>query len=303
MRSIIRSIISCMAVALLLLAVMPTQRAAADNRAQELIKQARAALGGEEALNGVHSLSMIGDLRRADRSGDIRLDLMLPDKFKRAETMTLIANIEATFTSALNGDQVWNSSTTNGGDGNVRMNSRSVRPNDDAHGQTARGQQLRMEFARHLIGLLLTSPATFPLDYVYAGEGESKDGRADVIDIKGPEGFAARLFLDKTSHRPLLMRYRGVITTTTINTSVSQAGSREEMEKILKDAKEGKGAGRSAARQEGVQEIYFSDYRQVNGLLLPHHISRTANGKLSEEWTIKKYKINPPLTARDFEKK
>lgn len=298
-----RLIISCLAIALLVLMLMPTPQATADNRAQELIKQARAALGGEAALNGVHGLSLSGKLRRDDKSGEIKLDLLLPDKFKRSETMTLIADIDATFTSALNGDQVWNDSSTSGGSGNVRVNSRSVRPNNDSQAQTARGQQLRMEFARQLLGLFLTSNAAFPLDYTYAGEAEAKDGRADVLDIKGPGGFAVRLFLDKTSHRPLMMKYRGFIPTTTINTSVSQAGNREDMEKIVKDAKEGKGAARSAARPEGDLEVYFSDYRTVNGIMLPHHISKMINGKLGEEWTIKKYTVNPPLTAQDFEKK
>lgn len=298
-----RSIISCLAVALLFLTVLPAGDVTADSRAQELIKQARAALGGEAALQAVHGLSLSGKLRRDDKSGDIKLDLLLPDKFKRSETMSLIANIDATFITALNGSQVWNDSSTSGGDGNVRVNSRSVGPRNDSQAQAARSQQLRQEFARQLVGLLLTASASFPLDYAYAGEAESKDGRADVLDIKGPEGFAARLFLDKTSHRPLMMKYRGLIPTTTINTSVSQAGSREDMEKILKEAREGKAGPRGGARQEGNLEVYFSDYRSVNGILLPHHITRSSNGKLAEEWTIKKYKINPPLTAQDFEKR
>jgi len=298
-----RLIISCLAVALVFLTLLPAHEVAADSRAQELIKQARAALGGEEALNAVHGLSLSGKLRRDDKSGDIKLDLLLPDKFKRSETMSLIANIEATFTSALNGNQVWNDSSTSGGDGNVRVNSRSVSPRNDSQTQAARGQQMRQEFARQLVGLLLTSSASFPLDYTYAGEAESKDGRADVLDIKGPEGFAARLFLDKTSHRPLMMKYKGLIPTTTINTSVSQAGNREDMEKIIKEAREGKAGARGGARQEGNLEVYFSDYRSVNGILLPHHITRSSNGKLAEEWTIKKYKINPAFTNQDFEKK
>ncbi len=282
--------------------ILMSVRVAADDRAQELVRQARAAIGGEQALGTVRSLSLVGKLRRDDKSGEIKLDLLLPDKFKKTETISLIADIEATFTSALNGDQAWNdSSTSNGGGGSVRVNSRSVRPADGA--QATRGQQLRFEYARQLIALFLTSNSAFPVEFTYAGEAQAKDGRADVLDAKGPDGFQARLFLDKATHRPLMMKYRGMIPRTTVNTQTAQTRSQEDLEKIIKDAKEGRGQTRGGARQEGDLDVYFSDYRAVNGIMLPHRISKAINGKMGEEWEIKKYKINPPLTAQDFEKK
>jgi len=41
----------------------------------------------------------------------------------------------------------------------------------------------------------------------------------------------------------------------------------------------------------------------VDGVLLPHLISQSVNGNVSEEFTIEKYKLNSPLKAADFEKK
>ena len=35
--------------------------------------------------------------------------------------------------------------------------------------------------------------------YTYAGEAESPDGKAYVIDVKDADGFAARLFIDQNS--------------------------------------------------------------------------------------------------------
>jgi hypothetical protein len=286
-----------------LLIVILAQVATADTRAQELVKQARAALGGEDALNAIRSLSLVGKLRREDRSGEINISFMLPDKFKKSETTSMIADIELTFTSAVNGDQVWTDSSTTGGGGNARVNSRQVRSADNPQAQAARGQQIRSEFARQLISLLLLSPPSFPLEFSYAGEAESKTIRADMLDVKGPGGFHARLFLDKTTHRPLMMKYRGLIPRMSVNTSAAQAGSREDIDKILKDAKEGRGQMRGGGRQEGDIELYFSEYRAVNGVLLPHRITKSFNGKLGEEWGIKRYRINPSLTAQDFEKK
>ena len=59
----------------------------AKARAREVLNQARAALGGDAALNAVRSLSGSGDFRSgpagAEVSGEIQLDLLLPDKLMR----------------------------------------------------------------------------------------------------------------------------------------------------------------------------------------------------------------------------
>lgn len=275
--------------------------AAGDNRAQQLIKQTREALGGEETLKSVRSMTLSGNLRRHERSGDLKVLFLLPDKFKKTETMNLIADIEITLTSTLNGSESWTDSSTAGGAG-AHINSRQVSQGGGAQTPIRRAQIMRQEFARDLIGLLLLSPPSVPVEFTYAGQAEAKDGRADVLDVKGPDGFAARLYLDQTTHRPVLMQYKGVIPRVSISTS-TQAGGREGMDKILKDATEGRGQAVPGARQEGDLETYFSDYRAVDGIMLPHRITKSANGKLIEEREIKKYKINPPLSTQDFEKK
>ncbi len=45
--------------------------------------------------------------------------------------------------------------------------------------------------------------------YTYAGEAESPDGKAYVIDVKNDDGFAARLFIDEKTHLPLMVTYQG----------------------------------------------------------------------------------------------
>ena len=60
-----RLIISSMAIVSVLFVLMSV-RVAADDRTQELVKQARAAIGGEQALGTVRSLSLVGKLRRDD---------------------------------------------------------------------------------------------------------------------------------------------------------------------------------------------------------------------------------------------
>ena len=49
-------------------------------------------------------------------------------------------------------------------------------------------------------------------------------------------------------------------------------------------------------------ETHLSDYKTVNGIKLPHLITRGVNGQTNEEWEIKSFKINPSLKGNTFTK-
>jgi len=81
----------------------------------------------------------------------------------------------------------------------------------------------------------------------------------------------------------------------------SMRGTHEDLEARAKEAQEQ--AERQAANPEMAEvQVYFSDYRAEDGLLLPHRVTRSINGDFSEEWELKKFKINPPLKAESFKK-
>ena len=77
--------------------------------AREVIALARAALGGEASLEAVRSLSASGTFRRplpfggAPTSGELDLELLLPDRLKRTETMGLPGRPWFLLVSALDG--------------------------------------------------------------------------------------------------------------------------------------------------------------------------------------------------------
>src|SRR5258706_15862215 len=66
-------------------------RAAGDTKSEQLLAQARAALGGDGNLSKVQGLTATGTFQRemGDRqlSGEITIDLQLPDKMLRTESM------------------------------------------------------------------------------------------------------------------------------------------------------------------------------------------------------------------------
>jgi hypothetical protein len=49
-------------------------------------------------------------------------------------------------------------------------------------------------------------------------------------------------------------------------------------------------------------ETHLSEYKTVNGIKLPHLITRGVNGQTNEEWEIKSFKVNPNLKGDTFTK-
>ena len=58
-----------------------------------------------------------------------------------------------------------------------------------------RMMQAKQDFARLLLGMFAGTTPAFPVTYSYVGQAEAPQGKADVIDVKGPANFAARLFV------------------------------------------------------------------------------------------------------------
>src|SRR5476649_651362 len=85
-------------------------RAAGDGKVEQLLAQARAALGGEKNLNKVQGLTATGTYQRTmtDRqlSGDVTIDLQLPDRILRTESMNPIGDMTVITEQGLNGEML-----------------------------------------------------------------------------------------------------------------------------------------------------------------------------------------------------
>ncbi len=299
-----RQVTSCAALAAVL--AISTTRTPADTRATELLAQARAALGGEQQLSRVHGLSLDGTLQRAigDRQvdGEVTIDLQLPDRMLRTDSISPMGDSALVVTAqGVSGDRLLRSSRVlNTPPGAMIRIPPPPAPGSDAETQALRGA--RADFARLTLALLLTAPAQMPLDFTYGGEAEAPDGKADVIDVKGPGTFAARLFLDKDGHKPLMLTYRGVAPR--IFVQRAQGGPPDGRRDGPPEP--GRGGRRDhdvdAAPAPDIVDItlFLDDYRPVDGVLLPHHITRSTDGQPTEELTFKTIRINPAFKAETF---
>lgn len=283
---------------------------AAASRAGEVLKQARAAVGGEERLRGVQGLTIKGKFRRMiqerEMSGERELDFLLPDSFMRTESVSAPGMPNSMTTErAVSGGQFWSSGGRRGGMVFVmRGDGREPTPEEKARAEQEQARQMRAEMARYVLALLLAAPSDFPLEFKYAGEATAADGSADVIDASGPDGFSARLFLDKQTHLPLMLSYRApkprVFTMTMRQESGGKGKSPEE---AMKEAREKMKAEGEPRPEEVEMQVRFEDYRESAGLLLPHRITSGADGETTEEFEVKSYTLNPRFKADKFRKK
>jgi hypothetical protein len=154
----------------------------------------------------------------------------------------------------------------------------------------------RAEVGRLLLMWLARSDG--PVTWI--GIAEAPDGKADVLEARFA-GDSTRLFLDAASHMPLMMTWQGVP-----GPGGGPGGRRGG------DGRRGRGQGQPAAGvpdtgaapggppQPMTFEMTFADHRVVNGLKLPHVITRGINGMTIERWTIRSYRVNPSFNADTF---
>jgi hypothetical protein len=281
----------------------------ADSRAQEILKQAREAIGGEEQLQKIQGLHINGQYRRVlgerQLGGDREISILLPNKYLVEDAMNAGGLATAMLnTRGLNGDRAWSANSGGGGG----MIFRITGPG----GQNATPEQIEAglrriygaEFSRYLLATILMPPPSLAVEYKYAGESDVEDVQADVIDVTAPDNFSVRIFFDKKSHIPLLLSYRGP--KPRIMTMTRQAGGNvkpEDVKKARDEAEKKLHVEAPVVPEEVDFYIRLTDHKKVGGLTLPHKFTFLTGDEVAEEFEISKYQLNPQFKADRFEKR
>jgi hypothetical protein len=185
--------------------------------AAKVLADMRQALGGDQKLAAMKSLSAVGRNDRAvgERTitGEYEMAFETPDRYftKQVITSTPMGNVS--LTSGFNGNGLIQDTEMPQapGGGGMRMIVNGAPPNASPEERLASDTralaQQKQEFARMALGILGNSTPAFPLQFTHGGVAESPDGKADIINVIGEGDFAGKLFVDQKTHLPLMFSW------------------------------------------------------------------------------------------------
>ena len=324
--------------ATLLLAAASSVRAEGDSKAVEVLAAARKAIG-DKKLDALKTLSVEAQVQRnvgaMQLTTDTEILLDLPDRYLRADTSS--GPMIGGFTSGFNGDKVIRPAGANmamaGGGMVIRMGGpagpggpmpppgEKPSPEEQERLDKAMLRSSRVELSRLMLGWFAAAHPSLSVEFTYAGEAESPDGKADVVEVKNADGFNARLFIDRETHLPLMVTYRGPQPrVVTAGGPIRQAApsapqghgaappaperremTEEERKKAAAEAEKQLEALRNRPQTTVEFALFFDDWRDVGGIKFPHKLRRAMSGDTNEEWTVGKVKVNPKLDPKKFE--
>ena len=299
--------------------------------AKKIVADLRAALGGEDKLAALKTIAVEGQVSKVmnettSAGQDFELAIELPGKYMKREVFANIGGMQLKRRVGFNGkDVIEDMDTPPAMGGNVHI---MRAPGAGMVGGTPTPEALekqraqlltssRREFARLMVGMTGGTSPEFPVEFVYAGQAEARDGKADILEIKGPDGFTARLFIDSKTHLPLMLSWMdkeplsvmvtndgrggrmggaGMVVT---GSAVSAGGTAEDLAKMREDMA-ARMAEADAKRRTVEYRLFYGEYKAVDGLKMPTRVQRMIDGVAAEEMTLEKIKLNSKIDPSKF---
>jgi len=293
------------------------ERSAAQAKdAASVLAAARTAMGGESKLAAVKTFIANGRTRqvRGDNLVPIEFEIQveLPDKYSRRDEFP--AQDQGPSTAGFVGDELV--LIPRPVPPPPRPGAPAPPPGQQEVALRARMMTAKQDFARLMLGMFAASFSGFPLTFGYAGEAEAPQGKADVVDVKGPANFAGRLFINSETHLPILLTWqapggpprggpgpggpaRGGPPGGGPATGAPSPAPPAASAGAAVPPAAAPGPGGPPAMVE--QRLYFADYRDVDGLTLPFRLRRGVGTDTTEETTFDRFRINARIDPRRFE--
>ena len=298
----------------------------------KVLADMKAALGGADKVAAVKTVTATGRTARTSANGttseaEMELAMELPDKYVMRSVLANMGTMSVYRNAGFNGNGVINETETPpnlaGGGMVVIRTAGGPAPGQQPTPEQKADMDHRMlmaskrDFARMTLGMFGSSFDAFPLEFTYAGQADSPDGKAHVIQVKGAENFDAKLFIDAQTNLPLMLSWsdREPMPPMIVNRGGGSGGggqtvqmggggsgqrpSEEEMKKMFADAEARR--NEAASKLKIVEyRIYYSNFKTVNGVKLPHTLQRSIDGKPTEETTFDQIKVNPKVDSKKF---
>lgn len=303
-------------------------------KAADIIALARKAIG-DKKLDALKTFTVQSSLQRnigeRQMNSDVEIVLDLPDKYLRHETSAGGRGHTMTFAgggvSGFSGErslQKPGGSIPGGGGMVIRMGgpggfssepTEKLTPEQIEQMNRVMVRTAQIEASRLMLGWFATAHPAAKVQYTYAGEAESPDGKAHVIDVKNADNFTARLFIDQQTHLPLMVTYQApqprMMTAGGATRAVTAGGGGHVVTQTAGATEEERKKAQAEAEKQ-IQEvqkqpvvladyqIYFEDWREADGIKFPFKMRRAMAGTTTEEWTVTKVKVNPKVDPKRF---
>jgi len=324
MRSVISTAAIVMVASLVQVDRISLSPLAAQDRVAGILAATKKAMGGEDKVAALKGFTAEGPFRRMmgqrDMEGVVTLTIERPDKMHRVEDMQMggmVGGPTIERTSVLAGNTSWEDSQNRGGmGGGMRIQIATGGPGGPGgpgggaltpeQMDEARTRRMKVEFSR-LMAAMLADAGT---PWVDAGIAESPDGKADILETKEGTGRTLRLFIDQGTKLPLMVQYQDPKPRIMMagpggpgGPGGGPGGRGGPPQMTPEQMKERLAEMQRTPPEMGTYALHLSDFKKVDGVMLPHKIETSLDGEPNQEWTIEKYKINPQIKADIWQKK
>lgn len=225
--------------------------------ANAIVAATRQALGGEPKLSALHSLTATGHTRllRGNNLVPIEFEMNIewPDRYVRRDEVPA-QDTGLTVTGFAGDALIRGPAAPSGGPPGRGL---------AVPAPQAQVAVLKADINRLLLGAIDGTLPSFTVSFSYVAMAEAPEGRADVVEATGPDGFVARVFTLQETHVPVMVSWR------------------------------------SAPNVEN--RLYFADYRDVGGIKWPFRLRRAVGTNTIEETTFDRVRINQRIDPKKFE--
>jgi hypothetical protein len=195
---------------------------------------------------------------------------------------------------------------------------------------------VKQDFVRLMLGMFAGSFSSYPLTFTYAGQAEAPQGSADVLDVKGPANFSAKLFVNSQTHLPIMISWTapagrgrgagpggppgaggagrsaapgapavppgGGPPAAAPPAGAPPAGAPPSGAPPAGAPPAGAARGAGPAAPAAVEyRIYYADYRDVDGMQWPFRLRRATGTDTTEETTFDRFRVNTKIDPKKFE--
>jgi hypothetical protein len=294
----------------------PGSLSATADKAADVMAAARKAIG-DKKLEALKTLSVEASVQRnmnnMQMTAEVEILLDLPERYIRSDQSG--GPMSMAFSVGFNGTtpiRPPNASPVAGGGMMIRVGpggpmagpEKKLTPEEQEQLDRQLLRTARSDISRLMLGWFAAAHPSIAAQYTYSGEAESPDGKADVIDAKNADGFAARLFVDRETHLPLMVTYQGPQPRMVTVGGPGGGRGRQDREPSEEERRTAREAAEKQLRQPPAMvefSVFFEDWRDVGGVKFPHKMRRAVGGTTNEEWTVTRVKVNPKLDPKKFE--